>query len=175
MDVVTPTKGRETPKTCTRKKEGCFPWDTLTDLDLGGSFSSTWMLILESPWCHHYDPGRHPELGFSFMREVVCLLACVASSRAFGGPTFYIWGPTFHLRSSMSSYKGMTSPLEVISVFNYFHLCKNWIFDVIWPSWPFYDLILIKGHWYCIFREKILSFYHHDSSHKWCGLKFGPL
>jgi hypothetical protein len=32
----------------------------------------------------------------------------------------------------------------MISGVNYLHLCKNWIFDVIWPHRPFYDLILIK-------------------------------
>jgi hypothetical protein len=49
MDVVTPTRGKETPEACTRKKEGCFPQDTLASLDLGGSFISTRMLTLESP------------------------------------------------------------------------------------------------------------------------------
>jgi hypothetical protein len=36
MDVVTPTRGRETPEACTRKKEGRCPRDTLADLDPGG-------------------------------------------------------------------------------------------------------------------------------------------
>jgi hypothetical protein len=36
MDVVTPTRGRETPEACTRKKEGCCTRDTPTDLDPGG-------------------------------------------------------------------------------------------------------------------------------------------
>jgi hypothetical protein len=36
MDAVTPTRGRETPEDCTRKKEGRFLRDTLTGLDLGG-------------------------------------------------------------------------------------------------------------------------------------------
>jgi hypothetical protein len=69
----------------------------------------------------------------------VCWLARVASSRAFGCQAFCIWGPTFLPR-------GSTSPLELILGFNYFHLCKNWIFDVIWPGRPFYDLKNIKGH-----------------------------
>jgi hypothetical protein len=49
MDVVTPTRGRETSEACTRKKEGCYLRDTLVDLDPRGSFSSTWTLTLESP------------------------------------------------------------------------------------------------------------------------------
>jgi hypothetical protein len=36
MDVVTPTKGKETPEDGTRKEEGGFPRDTLAGLDPGG-------------------------------------------------------------------------------------------------------------------------------------------
>jgi hypothetical protein len=36
MDAVTPTRGRETPEVCTRKKEGRFPRDTLAGLNPGG-------------------------------------------------------------------------------------------------------------------------------------------
>jgi hypothetical protein len=49
MDVVTQTKGRETPKDCTGKKEGSFPQDTLAGLDPRGSFLSTRTLTLEGP------------------------------------------------------------------------------------------------------------------------------
>jgi hypothetical protein len=49
MDVVTPTRGRAMSKTCTREKEGIFTVDTLADLDLRGSFSSTWTLALGGP------------------------------------------------------------------------------------------------------------------------------
>jgi hypothetical protein len=49
MDVVTPTKGRDTPETCTRKKEGRCTKDTPTDLDLGGCCLSTWTLTFGSP------------------------------------------------------------------------------------------------------------------------------
>ena len=41
MDVVSPTRGRETLETCNSKKEGCCNEDTPKDLDLGGSFLST--------------------------------------------------------------------------------------------------------------------------------------
>jgi hypothetical protein len=59
----------------------------------------------------------------------------------------------FHPGGSTSPYKGMMSPLKMILGFNYFNLCKNWIFHVIWPCRPFDDLKLIKGHNYCINRE----------------------
>jgi hypothetical protein len=36
MDVVTPSKGRETPEDGTRKEEECFLRDTLAGLDQGG-------------------------------------------------------------------------------------------------------------------------------------------
>jgi len=49
MDVVTPTRGRETPKDGTRKKEGCFPRDTLAGLDPGVYFPSTMTMALEAP------------------------------------------------------------------------------------------------------------------------------
>jgi hypothetical protein len=49
MDVVTPTKGRETPEDGTRKEERRFPRDTLAGLDPGGSFPSTMILALEGP------------------------------------------------------------------------------------------------------------------------------
>jgi hypothetical protein len=49
MDVVTPTRGRETPKDGTKKEEGCFPRDTLEGLDPGGSFHSIMTLALEGP------------------------------------------------------------------------------------------------------------------------------
>ena len=49
MDIVTPTRDKETPETCTRKKEGCCTRDTLADLDPGGSCLSTWMLTFGSP------------------------------------------------------------------------------------------------------------------------------
>jgi hypothetical protein len=68
----------------------------------------------------------------------------------------------------------MTSPLEMILGVNYFYLCKKLDFDVIWPGRPLFDLKLIKGHWFCINREKVLSFFHHHSSHTKCGLKFVP-
>jgi hypothetical protein len=35
LDVVTPTRGKDTPKDCTRKK-GRFPQNTLAGLDPGG-------------------------------------------------------------------------------------------------------------------------------------------
>jgi hypothetical protein len=38
MDVVTPTRGREMSKTCTREKEGIFTGDILADLDSGWIF-----------------------------------------------------------------------------------------------------------------------------------------
>jgi hypothetical protein len=49
MDVVTPTKGRETPEDGTRKEEGNFPRDTLAGLETGGYFPSTMKLALEFP------------------------------------------------------------------------------------------------------------------------------
>jgi hypothetical protein len=49
MDVVTPTRGRETLKTFTRKKEGRCTRDTLTELDLGGSCLSRWTLNFGIP------------------------------------------------------------------------------------------------------------------------------
>jgi hypothetical protein len=67
----------------------------------------------------------------------------------------------------MSPYKGMTSPLEMISGVNYFIYVKKLDFDVIWPGRPFNDLTLIKGHYYCINREKVLTFFiitHHTLS-----------
>jgi hypothetical protein len=77
MDVVTTARGKKTLEICTRKKEGRHLEGTLEDLDLGGSFSSTWMLAFESPGHHHHDPGCHPELGSTFWGEVVSWVARV--------------------------------------------------------------------------------------------------
>jgi hypothetical protein len=40
---------REMSETCIREKERLFIGDTLADLDLGGSCSSTWTLALGGP------------------------------------------------------------------------------------------------------------------------------
>ena len=60
----------------------------------------------------------------------------------------------------------------MISGVNYIYLCKKMDFDVIWLGRPLVDLKLIKGHWFCINREKVLSFFHHHSSHTKHGMKF---
>jgi hypothetical protein len=86
---------------------------------------------------------------------------------------FCRWGPTFHPPDSTSP-EGMTSPLKEILGFNYLNLCKNWIFHVIWPCRPFDDLILIKGHKYCINKKEKLSLFHHSLITQACGLKFAP-
>jgi hypothetical protein len=43
-----PTRGKEKPEACTRKKEGHCTRNTPADLDLGGFFLSPWTLTLES-------------------------------------------------------------------------------------------------------------------------------
>jgi hypothetical protein len=45
---------------------------------------------------------------------------------------------------------------------------------VNWPSWPLFDLKLIKGHQFCINKHKVNSCLHHKSLQNKCGLKFVP-
>jgi hypothetical protein len=49
MDVVTPPGGKRNQRLAPGRKKDVAPGDTLTDLDPGGSFLSTWTLTLERP------------------------------------------------------------------------------------------------------------------------------
>ena len=69
MDVATLVKGKNKFKTCTEKNKDVAFGGILEDLDLGVPCSSTWTLALEGPGHHNHEPGRHPELGFSFWRH----------------------------------------------------------------------------------------------------------
>jgi hypothetical protein len=83
MDVVTPTRGKETPEACTGEKGGCSTKDTLAGLDLGGSCSppERW------PWEAHdvtlvtLDVTQRR---MDMIEVVVCQVACVASSGGLG-------------------------------------------------------------------------------------------
>jgi hypothetical protein len=70
MDVANTERGKKKLNIFTEKRKDVSFGGTLVDLDPWGPCSSTWTLALEGPGHHHHDPRCHPELGFSFWRNL---------------------------------------------------------------------------------------------------------